>query len=116
MPLIAWADIVGLAPELSTLTATQQTLIVDQLDSEFVTTNWPSEARAKIAATWLGAHLGAVLKRGGGNAPVQSISVGGVSKTYATSVSEDASILRSTSYGQEYLRQLRIYGVRHAVT
>lgn len=114
--LIAWADVVALAPELGTLSVGTQNLIVEEANGEVIAKNWPNEARAKSAARYLAAHKGTLLKRGGGGAPLQSVSMGGVSKTYAVSMAADASVLRSTSYGQEYLRLLKLYAPRHAVT
>jgi hypothetical protein len=44
----------------------------------------------------------------GGSGPVQSESVGQVSRSYAVSMAEGTSNLDSTSYGKEYRRLQRM--------
>jgi hypothetical protein len=117
MPLtITWDTVCALAAELTTLSAAAQTAVLDQVAAEVVVAKWPSQAKADLAASWLARHLGTLAKQGGGTAALQSVSVGGVSKTFATSVAMDASSLQQTRYGTEYLRLRRAWLPRSAVT
>lgn len=112
---LTWSDVTALAPELSTLPTSQQDLALEQAKQEVHGGTWGSDAKAKTGARYLAAHLGTMLKTKG-SAPLQSVSAGGVSKTFAMSVASDASALLSTSYGREYQRLLKLRGVHMAVT
>lgn len=116
MPLtITWDTVCALASELATLPAAAQTAVLDQVAVEVVVAKWPSQAKADLAAAWLARHLGTLAKQGGGTAALQSVSVGGVSKSFAVS-STDPGSLQQTRYGAEYLRLRRSWLPRSAVT
>lgn len=104
-------QVLALAPELSTLTDAQWNLVVADVQAEVAVDFFSSPARAGAAAVWLGAHLGTILKRGGSATAgqAQSITVGPITKTFANSgarSSASVDLLKSTSYGQEYLRRV----------
>ncbi len=101
---LTWADVLVVAPELSTVSADAQTLYVDWATADVQAASWPNDATAKRAATLLAAHFGA---SHGANAEsgLQSLSIGPISKTYAQS-SGNAADFESTTYGAMY-RQLR---------
>ena len=106
---ISWADVTALAPELSTVDAGKQTLILDQVNNiEIHDDTWRSAAKANLARRYLAAHLASVTSNGRGSVgPVQSESVGQVSRSYAISVAQGSSNLDTTSYGKEYRRLVR---------
>lgn len=105
---ITWADVTALAPELASVGLATQSAVLAQVGLEVTTGKWGSLERANTAAAWLARHLGATFATGGGGSgELQSVSVGGVSKSYATSGGTDLSSLRSTKYGREYLRLVR---------
>lgn len=64
----------------------------------------------KNAAYALLAHNLTLYQRGGGaSGPVTAESVGSLSRSYGTTSSGDQSQLATTSYGQSYLRLVRIF-------
>lgn len=107
---LAWSDVVGIAPELATLDVAQQTAIVADVKAFVVNVAaLGGDARATATAKYLAAHLGSLTKGdgAGASAPLQSVSIGGVSKSFAVSVAEGVSVLESTRYGREYQRRVR---------
>lgn len=111
-------EVEAIAPELGddALADAQWLLLLETAALQVV--GFPTERKAQIAGAWLAAHLGTVQKpnSGSGSAPLQSISVGAVSKTFAVSMAMDASSLQSTSYGREYDRLVKMWCPRMAVT
>lgn len=107
---IVWADVTAIAPELSTVAAAGQTAILGQVnDEEIKDATWPSVAKANRARRYLAAHLATLtLSARGGVGPIQSESVGNVSRSYAVSVSEGSNNLDGTAYGKEYRRLVRL--------
>lgn len=114
---ITWADVTGLAPELATLPAASQTTVLTHVKAQVSVAHYGSEAKALIVGTYLAAHLGTIIaKKLGSTAPLQSVSAGGVSKTFAVSVASDSTSLQTTTYGKEYQRLARVWGRRFAAT
>lgn len=111
------------------LTSDQWALVVQRVGLECDDEGWASPERASMAARYLGAHFAAKLKAsmapGAATSlpagPVQSVTVGAVSKSYDTSGasfatwSQAAEELRSTSYGREFLRLVRLWAARTLV-
>lgn len=118
MPLstaITQADVTAIAPELggSALNNDTWTAILADVTEQVNESAFPSAAAARRAAAYLAAHLAtfSMAKGGtGGSAPVQSETVGEVSRTYAISVASDVGNLQSTGYGREWLRRCRLNG------
>lgn len=106
---LAWSDVVGIAPELSTVDLAVQAAIVADVKLFLVNVAaLGGAARATATAKYLAAHLASASASGrAGNAPLQSVSIGGVSKSFAMSVAEGVSILETTGYGREYQRRIR---------
>ncbi len=100
---IAWADVVYIAPELSTVaTATQNAILADvalQLSSDA----WG--VLLDLGSKYLAAHLATVSKRKGQGATVTAETVGAVSRQYAAPAVA-VGALGSTGYGLEYERLL----------
>lgn len=99
--MIAWNDVVNIAPELLTLPVGAQNAILAQVYEELNPEVWCS--KLDLGAVWLAAHLATISKRGGAGGPVMSQTVGQVSQSYATTMSA-LSLLGATAYGQEYER------------
>lgn len=101
---ITWADVVELAPDLSTTTVAAQNLILAHVALQVGPTQWGTyEAMGQL---YLAAHLGTLQARGGSAAvgPVTSETVGPVSRSYGSTATAAAGLLNSTPYGSEYAR------------
>ncbi len=98
---ITWADVLKVAPALSTLSVEQQTLILAQvallLNANVFGTKYD------MASTYFAAHLGTLFKEGayapGG--PITSETIGPASKSYAAPAASDP-FWDSTSFGKMY--------------
>lgn len=116
---ITKADVLVIAPELTSISDGTWTALIADAYSEMNAAAWGTEARRNRAAKYLVAHLATMTLAEGDstNGAIQSESVGQVSVTYATgSGGSSAGSLEATSYGQEYLRLLRLRGFGLAVT
>src|SRR5688572_2749485 len=103
---ITWADVVGLAPALSTIASGTQTAILAAANVHVANSEWGDSAN--LAATLLAAHFATALYSGAGasaSGPVASKTVGSMSVSYAVLASENG--LERTGYGREYLRLVR---------
>ncbi len=114
------ADVLLVAPELSAVTDAQWDDVLADVEMEVSVSAFGSQAAADRAGKQLAAHFGTERfgTSGGGGAagPVQSISVGAVSKTFATPSAVEGSQFGGTKYGREYLRLVRLFCPRIAVT
>ena len=114
------ADVLLIAPELSAVTDAQWEDVLADVDDEVSVTAFGGQARADRAGKQLAAHLATDRygTSGGGGAagPLQSVSVGPVSKTYASPGAVQSSQFGGTKYGREYLRLVRLFCARVAVT
>ena len=107
--VITWADVIAIAPELSTFPSDGQAAILGDVVTYVNVNAHGSQARALAAARYLAAHLATMsTNRRGATGPLQSIAVGGVSKTFAQAVGKSA--YSATSYGLEYERRVRMAG------
>lgn len=112
-----WADVVGgvpngIAAELAGLPLLSQTEVLEQVAEEVNVSRWGSLAKANTAGIWLARHLGSLRK--GGTGTITGVTVGQVSKQFASPMSQDA--LQSTRYGAEYLRLVKLRMPRFALT
>lgn len=116
MAAITWSDVSLLAPELSTVAAGAQTLILayvnDVHDVDAIDGDGEDGYRTKLARIYLAAHLATKIGTGAGGAgAVTSESVGGLSRSYAVAASSGAE-LETTGYGTAYLGILNRSPVR----
>jgi len=111
---ITWAQVTTAYPGDAALAAlavgTQNDILAQVNDEEIHDATWPSTAKADRARRALAAHLGAMAsaQNAGARGPVQSETVGSVSRMYALSVAQGSNPLDSTGYGKEYLRLKRL--------
>lgn len=111
---ITSADVLLIAPELSTISAGQWTAILNDVALQVSSAYWGT--RFDLGSKYLAAHLATLTKRAGAAGQVASMAVGGVSVSY-TSDSMTGDGLKTTSYGQEYDRLSKMnYKARFAVT
>lgn len=115
---ITFAEVLtAVAPELKDLPLDVTNPVMAWINDEFAEGNWPSLTQARRAAMFLAAHVLTMRAReNGGTAPLQSIRVGDISKTYAVSMAADAHACSTTGYGREYLRLHKRVNARWAVT
>lgn len=102
---IVWADVTGFAPELTTVSAGAQTLILAYVNDEALDSSvfgGESANMYKMARIYLAAHRGTLTLRGGTAGPVTSESAGGLSRSYGSGMTSSTG-LESTVYGQEFL-------------
>lgn len=107
MAAIVWADVLGLAPELSTVSTLGQTDILAYVETLDYTKFSDDEGSPifRLARIYLAAHLGTITLQGGAGAagPVTQESVGGISRSYGQPFGGVApGSLDSTAYGKAY--------------
>lgn len=119
------AEVEAVAGELAgaALTVDQWTLALLRANNEVTESAFGNAYRANMAGRYFAAHVGVKLKAaaapgfgaGAAAGPVSSVTVGAVSKTYDTSGasmatwSQQSEELRSTAYGREFLRLVRLW-------
>ena len=110
---ITSADVLELAPELTTVSAEAWVWIlayVSEVDLTFVS---DTENTTQILRIYLAAHMATITTLGSSSSsaaagPVTSESAGGIRRSYATiATSTVGSDLTSTRYGQRYTAILR---------
>jgi hypothetical protein len=110
---VTWTDVVALAPSLVDVPVEAQTLILAQVARQVGPVKWG--AWVDDGRLYLAAHLGAMYlsadEAGGGGGsvvgPVQSETVGPVSRTFAilsSSAGSSSAAFDATAWGQEYKR------------
>lgn len=102
---ITWADVVAVAPELSSVDLATQTKVLADTAAGMNEDVWGP--KLNTAAPWLAAHLATLTKRSGTGGQVISESVGQVSRTYASSVAQGSGMYGSTVYGVEFERIMK---------
>lgn len=112
MAAIVWSDVVGIAPELSSVPPLAQAEILGVVNGTLNAAAFGGEsARSyRLARIFLAAHYGSVVSAGGSGpgGPVSSESVGGVSRSYAVfSPMGSDPTLDKTPYGQQYRSLVR---------
>lgn len=115
---ITFAEVItAVAPELASLPLDQTNPVLAWINEEINEAAYGSPELARVAARYLAAHVLTMNKTAsGGNAPLQSIRVGDISKTFATSMAADVHACSRTGYGVEYLRRVKNVNARWAVT
>lgn len=102
---ITWAaNVAVIAPELASVAAAQQTLILATVERIIDGDVWGDFA--DDGRTYLAAHLGTVSSSGSGAGPVTEESIGPFRRSYASPT--DESGLGTTKYGVFYLQLLRM--------
>lgn len=128
MPLsvpITQGDVLAVAAELANppLTLNQWTLVLQRANTEVNEDAFGNAYRAGMAARYFAAHLALKVRASAAPGfgasspagPLASVQVGQVSKSFDTSGasmstwSQQAEELRSTAYGREYLRLVRLW-------
>lgn len=108
---IVWADVVRVAPELSGVDATLQTLYLDLVNTEVNATAFGGDDSAayKLARSFLAAHYASGIGSGSDAAvgEVASETMGGLTRTYVTSSGSQGGELDSTNYGRQYTQLVR---------
>jgi hypothetical protein len=114
------ADVLLVAAELSAVTDSQWAQLLADVADEVGPSVAGSQQRADRMGVQLAAHLATVrhMRAGGGaqTGALASVSMGGVSKSFAQPQATSTSALGTTKYGQEYLRLVRLFGRRVEVT
>ena len=131
VPEVTQAEVEAVAGELggAALTSGQWVTALLRANNEITRSAFGSDYQANMAARYFAAHVALKLKQaatpgfgaGAAAGPVSSVTVGQVSKTYDTSGasmstwSQQAEELRSTAYGREFLRLVRLWAPRAMV-
>lgn len=109
---ITWSAVIALAPELASVSLEGQSQVLDQVKAEISVTGWGSLKNANAGALWLARHIATFYGKGG-TGQLTSVTVGQVSKTF--SAPTDVEGLKTTRYGQEYLRLVKKFKPRGAL-
>ncbi len=121
MPAVLWQDVEALQPNLSTVSAAAQMIILAHVNEDLNATAFGGEdtARYHLARCYLAAHLGELERRRGTSAgPVQSKTIGASSITLAYAVARSSSddVLRMTSWGSMFAEMLAASPLRIGIT
>lgn len=109
MAAIVWADVVGHAPELASISPLAQEDILNFVAKALSTTEWGDEShpRLRLGRIMLAAHLGTMNLRGtDAYAPVASETVGGISTSFEARTL-GTELLDQTPYGQMFRQLIR---------
>lgn len=113
------ADVLLFAAELSSVTDAQWAAIFADVELEVGPLTAGNQLRADRMGAQLAAHFATVrhMRTGGSAAPgpLTSVTVGQVSKSFASPAPSQNMALESTKYGQEYDRLCRVFGRRFEV-
>lgn len=104
-----WADVLGVAPELTRVPLAGQMAIVEVVNSLLDVENWGGCCSPKLALarSLYAAHMGTMfLKRGLPGVPTSS-AVGGMSRGYSLVDFGSNSVLQLTSYGLLFMQLAR---------
>ena len=112
-PTITWGNVVGFAPELATLAAETQDLVVALANEAFPNASMFGAAQLRMLRLNLAAHFGTLEKRRGSGVagPLVSESVGGVSRSYAQQIGT-SRVFVGSSYGDAATQILAMSGAR----
>lgn len=120
MAAIGWTDVEAVASGLSAVSPTAQMVILGLVNTTLKVSLLGGESgiKTRMARTYLAAHLGDLALRKGGASgtagPVTSetISEDEIRIDYANAVAQNASALRETAYGGQFLTIVRNSGAR----
>lgn len=119
MAITSRDTVVAIAPELGGIAAADARWALFIADVETEISSQISEKPRERIARYLVAHLMTLSERKGkpGAGAIQSVIVGGITRTYATNQGATTlkGTLSQTSYGQEAARLLSIHGPRMMV-
>ena len=104
MAAIVWTDVTALAPELSTISSTTQSDVLNFVNSALNVALYDGESgfRTRLARIYMAAHLASMSKLGPAGGPLTGESAAGVlSRSYATLATK--SMYGQTAYGQMFL-------------
>lgn len=96
--MIAWIDVVNIAPELASLTEPTQTSILAYVNRKISSDTWGDDVG--IGAAYLAAHLGTLARRRG-EAPTSSQTVGQLTQAFTSQLAL-AGLYSTTAYGVEF--------------
>lgn len=105
MAKITWLDVTGIAPELCNNAASDAFLAVANKAVDVDMYDGEDGAITRLVRIVLAAHL-ATIASPEHNGPVTAESAGGLSRSYAAPMSDDAG-LSASSYGRTYRMLLR---------
>jgi hypothetical protein len=103
--MISWGDVSAIAPELATLEARAQEMILGIVDAQVDASTWGE--LADIGRVYLAAHLATISRRAGAGGPVTAEKLGPMAQSYGFSGGTVRSF-DSTGYGMEYERLTRL--------
>lgn len=114
MAAIAWTDVTGVAPELSTVPVAGQNAILAVANTILNVLNWGGETSPKLflARCYYAAHLGTLHMRVGVAGAVASEAAGGLSVGYQNPMLGLHTPLQLTAYGMAYLSLARSTAAR----
>lgn len=99
--MITWADVILVAPALSTLSTAQQNLFLSMAETTLNATEFGD--KYDFACIYFCAHYATVTKNGGNGpgGPISAEAVGRVSRSYAVPSAGD-EFWSSTAFGRAY--------------
>ena len=108
---IVWSDVEAIAPELSTLDADAQTMVLAYANDALSVAAFGGETspKLKLARVYLAAHVGTLSSRGGSGpvGPLTSETADNIIRSYAANAIANQSDWGGTSYGQLYATLVR---------
>ena len=118
MASIVWADVIGVAPELSTVSSLAQTDILAHVNVALNVANFGGEAHVtlRLARIYMAAHMGTFANTGvasGGPAgPVVAEEVGDLKTQYGFSPPGAGELWDTTTYGKLFRNLCRMSPAR----
>lgn len=99
--MITWADVVKVAPKLSTMTTDQQTLFLSMAETTLNATEFGD--KYDMGCIYFVAHLATVTQNGanGPGGPISAEATGRVSRSYAVPAAGD-DFWSTTMFGRTY--------------
>lgn len=107
---IDWADVEGIAPELSDIPWSGRRCILAYVNNALDEDAWGGEESVRLARIYLAAHYGTITRQGGNgpSGPVVSESVGDLSRQYAAASPMGTDpLMDTTPYGKSFRGLLR---------
>lgn len=111
MSNIVWSAVLGMAPQLTTLTIGAQTDILAFVNELDLSSLGETEQTTRMARIFLAAHVGTVAVRaaGGMAGPVTSESAGALRRSYGLSATPSGEEgFGTTMYGMQYISIIRM--------
>lgn len=107
MAKIIWADVTALAPELTRVADAARVFILSHVNGpgmDPASFDGEDGFTTRMARIYLAAHFGAGVGKGaaGVSGPVNSESMGGLSRSYGSAMPTPKDAWGSTAYGRQY--------------